>query len=145
MLKGSLVGLALSIIMIGTCMVPVMAQGVTSGYMVHVDFVYPFCWLFNLQVSFSDQTGRVIGTGVSLDGSELIIPLRTESPTVTLTARAVGYASLGSSYFWALRAVTPPYPGSDYYWQITGVSTILVQNTSALRSDYWITLVMVKS
>jgi len=142
MLKGSLVGVALSTIMIGICIVPVMGQGVTTGYTVHVDFVYPFCWLYNVQVSFSDQTGRVIGTGVSLDGSELIIPLRVETPTLTLTARAVGYASLGSGYYWPLRVISPVYPGSDYYWQITGASTIIVQNTSG---DYWITLVMAKS
>jgi hypothetical protein len=147
MLKGSLIAFALSTLVIGFWMAPVMAQGVTVGYTLHVDFVYPYCWLYNLQVTFNDQSGRVVSTAMSLDGSELIVPIRMETPTITFTARAVGYASVGSYYFWPLRAVTPGYPGSDYFWRISGVSTILVPSSYSqnVGGDYWITIEMMKA
>jgi hypothetical protein len=147
MFRGSLIAFATSTLMIVCCLAPVMAQGVTVGYTLHVDFVYPYCWLYNLQVTFNDQTGRVVGTGLSLDGSELIVPIRMETPTITFTVRAVGYASVGSYYFWPLRTVTPGYPGSDYFWRVSGVSTILVASSYSqnVGGDYWITIVMTKA
>lgn len=152
MLKWSPIAFALSTLIIGCVMAPVMAQGVTMGYIVHVHFVYPYTWLYNIQVNFNDQTGRVIGTAMSPDGSELIVPLRLETPTITLTARATGYASIGSYYFWPIRTVGPTYPGSDYFWPISGVSTIIVHNdlhqspqNPVISTDYWITIVMTKA
>jgi len=127
-------------LIIGCCTAPVMAQGVTTGFAIHVGFVYPFCALYNMQVTLNDQTGRIIGTGMSPDGSEIIIGVRTETPIYSVTVRVSGYASFGSYPldWWVLY----PIGVSNPFWPLSGTSTTIVQTTGG---DYWVTVVMSKS
>jgi hypothetical protein len=126
-----------------------MAQGVTVGFIVHIRFIYgcsatcPFAALYpfypwlsggyglsNMQVTLNDQTGRIVATGMSADGSEILVPVRTETPIYSLTARAYGYASAGQYSFWT----------------VNGISTIIVQTVGLYEPDYvnhyWITIRM---
>jgi hypothetical protein len=104
-----------------------MGQGVTAGYTVYVSFFYPLCFLYNLQVTIYDQTGSVVGTGMSPDGSMIIIPVRTETATISLTATASGYASGPLTNYIA----NPPF------WPVSGNATVPVQVTGG---DYWMTV-----
>jgi hypothetical protein len=122
--------LALSVLLIGCCMGSVAGQGVTAGYTLYVRFFYPFHFLYDLQVTIRDQTGRVVGSGISYDGSMLIIPFRTETTTISLTASVSGYASGPLTYY---------YPASPSVWSIHGSSTVPVQSDGG---DYWITVNM---
>jgi hypothetical protein len=106
----------------------VAGQGVTTGYTVSVSFFYPFHFLYNLQVTIRDQTGRVVGTGISYDGSMVIIPVRTETTTISLSASASGDAS---------GPLTCYYPTSPSFWPVFGMSTIPVQSNGG---SYWITV-----
>jgi len=106
-----------------------MAGGVTAGFTVYVQFFYPFCFLYNLHVTIHDQTGRVVGTGLSPDGSMIIIPIRTETPITSLTASASGSASGPLADYFA----NPPV------WFVSGSSTIPVEVTGG---NYWLTIVL---
>jgi hypothetical protein len=106
---------------------PAIGQGVTTGYTVYVSFVYPLHFLYNIQVTIRDQTGRAIGTGISPDGQMIVIPVRTESPVISLTANALGYAS-GPLTNWVI---------NQGFWPVAGRSTIPVEITGG---DYWITV-----
>jgi len=122
--------LALSVLLIGCCMGSVAGQGVTAGYTLYVTFFYPLHFMYNLHVTIRDQTGRVIGSGISYDGSMVIIPARTETPTNFLTATVSGYGSGPLTYY---------YPASVSIWPIHGSSTVPVQSDGG---DYWITVNM---
>lgn len=129
-MRSSFYMIALSILLIGVCLGGVAVQGVTVGYTVYVSFFYPFRVLYNLHVTVTDQSGRVVGQGTSYDGSMLIIPVRTESPMIALTASASGYASGPLTYY---------YMTSPAYWPISGTSTVPVQSNGG---DYWITVTL---
>jgi hypothetical protein len=127
-LKAPMFTIALSILLIGCCFGSVAGQGVTAGYTVYVTFFYPLHFLYNLQVTIRDQTGRVVATGISYDGSMVIIPVRTETTTISLTASVSGYASGPLTYY---------YPASPSFWPIHGSSTLPVQSDGG---DCWITV-----
>ncbi|MGA3108545.1 MAG: hypothetical protein ABSD99_03670 [Candidatus Bathyarchaeia archaeon] len=127
-MRTSIFTVALSVLLIGFCLGGVAGQGVTVGYTVYVSFFYPFHFLYNLHVTISDQSGRVVGEGTSYDGSMLIIPVRTESLTISLTASTSGYASGPLTYY---------YMTSPAYWPISGTSTVPVQGNGG---NYWITV-----
>jgi hypothetical protein len=127
-LRASIFTIALTVLLIGCCMGSVAGQGVTAGYTVYVSFFYPFHVLYNLQVTIRDQTGRVVATGISYDGSMVTIPVRTETTTIWLTASALGYASGPLTYI---------YPASPSFWPIYGSSTVPVQSDGGF---YWITV-----
>jgi len=126
--KSSSFTLALAVVLIGCVVAPVAGQGVTAGFVVYVRFFYPFQVMYNIQVEIQDQTGRVVGTGFSSDGSLLVIPVRTETPIISLSVFASGYASGPLTYY---------YPTSPSFWLVHGSSTIPVQSTGG---EYWITV-----
>lgn len=139
-MRKGVVTLAFAVLIIGSCSSSVMGQGVTTGFAIHVGFVYPYFALYNMQVTVNDQTGRIIATGLSPDGSELIIGARTEAPTYAVTVRASGYASYGYypyPYWYAFHPLTSGNP----FWKVNGISTISVQTTGG---DYWVTVLMTK-
>jgi hypothetical protein len=140
-LKSSLIASVLMALIIGCCTAPVMAQGVTTGFAIHVGFVYTNFALYNMQVTLNDQTGRIIGTGMSPDGSEIIIGVRTETPIYLVTVRASGFASFGS-YPYPYSYWFYPIGVSNPYWPLSGISTTIVQTTGG---DYWVTVLMAKS
>jgi hypothetical protein len=121
------VGFALAFVVLGGFVAPAMGHGVTVGYTVNVRFFYPLCFLYNLQVTIYDQTGSVVGTGMSPDGTMIIIPVRTETATISLTATASGYAS----------GPLTNYLANQPFWLVSGKSTIPVQETGG---NYWITV-----
>jgi len=125
--KSLVVGLLLAFVLLGCFVVPSMGQGVTDGYTVHVSFFYPLHFLYNLQVTIHDQTGRVVGVGFSPDGSMVIIPVRTETPIIWLSAYALGYAS----------GPLTNYVANPQFWVVAGRSTVPVQ---IIGGDYWITI-----
>jgi len=127
-MRTSIFTIALSVLLIACCMGSVAGQGVTTGYTVSVSFFYPFHFLYNLQVTIRDQAGRVLGTGISYDGSMVIIPVRTETTTISLSATASGEAS---------GPLTCYYPASPSFWPVSGMSTIPVQSDGG---SYWITV-----
>jgi hypothetical protein len=126
-LKSLVLGVVLTLVVLGSCVVPSMGQGVTAGYTLYVSFFYPLHFLYNLQVTIRDQTGRVVGTGMSSDGSMLIIPVRTESPIIWLSAYALGYAS----------GPLTNYVVNPQFWVVAGRSVTPVAITGG---DYWITI-----
>ena len=127
--KNFAVTLTLAFLVFGSCVAPIMAQGVTAGYTVYVSFFYPFCFLYNLRVTISDQTGSVVGTGTSPDGAMVVIPVRTEDATISLTATASGYAS----------GPLTNYLPNPSFWPVSGKSTVPVQVTGG---DYSMTVVL---
>jgi len=139
-LKSLVLTLVLAFVVLGCSVAPSMAQGVTTGYTVYVTFFYPIHFLWNLHVTIQDQTGRVVGTGFSSDGSMLIIPVRTERPTNWLSAYALGYASEPLTNWVA----------NPHFWVVEGRSVIPVMSTCALytaasgacSTDYWITITL---
>ena len=126
-MKADLLKLSLLVFVIGTCMVPIAAQGVTEGFVVHLTFFYPIHFLYNVQVTIRDQTGRVMATANSPDGSGILVPIRTETPIYWLTASAGGYAS----------DPLTGYEANPAFWRIFGSSTIPVQTVGG---DYWMTI-----
>jgi len=126
-LKSLFAGLALAFVLFGCCIVPSMGQGVTAGFTLYVRFFYPIHWLYNLQVTIYDQTGKIVGTGFSPDGSLVVIPVRTEHPTNWLSASALGYASDPLTVIEA----------SPRFWVVGGTSTIPVEN---IGGDYWVVI-----
>jgi hypothetical protein len=125
--KSKLLKLPLLILVIGMCVVPIAAQGVTAGFVVHLTFFYPLRFLYNIQVTIRDQTGRVVATGTSPDGSGILVPIRTETPIYSLSATASGYAS----------DPLTNYQANPTFWQISGSSTIPVETVGG---DYWMTI-----
>ena len=115
--RARLTAVVMSTLIVGFCVAPVMAQGFTASYVVYVDFFHPYCNLSNVQVTLDDQTGRVVATGYSPDGSEIAITYRTTAPTNSLTVRASGQESIGS-----------------YTWSASGISIVNIGS----GSDYWI-------
>jgi hypothetical protein len=120
LLKGSLIPVALSTLIIGACILPVMARGgVTAGYTILVTFFYPcICTLTNMRVIVSDQTGNAVATAVSPDGSMLLLTFRAESPTYWLILNASGDASLSYYRPWSVHGssfVTVQMIGGYYY------------------------------
>ena len=112
LLKGSLITVLLSTLIVGSFIVPAMAQGVTTGYTVQVTFFYPcVCTLTNIQVIASDQTGKPVAKALSPDGSMLLVMFRTENPAYWLIVSASGDASF------------------SYYrpWSVHGFSVVAVQ------------------
>jgi hypothetical protein len=99
-MKGKLLTSLFSALMILSCIAPVMAQGPRVVYTIHIDFVSFSCGLDSVQVSLYDQTGRSVGVASSPDGGEVAISFRTSTHIKSLTARAVGHATLGSYYSW---------------------------------------------
>jgi hypothetical protein len=126
-LKSLLLTVLLTFVLLGCCVAPSLGQGITAGYTLYVSFFYPLHFLYNLQVTIRDQTGRVLGSGLSSDGRMIIIPVRTESWTISLTASALGYASGPLTYY----VVNPSF------WVVAGSSGIPVAVTGG---DYWITI-----
>ena len=126
-LKGSLITVALATLIIGTCILPVMAQGgVTASYTIQITFFYPcICTLTNIRVIASDQTGNAVATSVSPDGSMLLVTFRMQTPTYWLILNAFGDAS------WS------------YYrpWSVHGSSFIAVQTISGY---YYATIYLTK-
>jgi len=116
----------MSLVVLGYC-VPTMGQGVTAGYTLYVSFFYPIHYLYNLQVTVRDQTGTVVGRGMSPDGGMVIIPVRTEIATVSLSVTASGYSS----------GPLTNYVATPVYYLVSGTSTIPVQS---IGGDYWITV-----
>ena len=114
---------------VGICVAPTMGQGVTEGYTVYISFFYPLHFLYNLQVKIEDQTGTLVGHGFSADGSMVVIPVRTEALTISLTAIATGYASGPLTNYL-------PTPG---FSAVSGKSTIPVEE---IGGDYWITIIL---
>jgi hypothetical protein len=119
-LRGSLVAVLLSTLVIGSVIVPVMAQwGVTAGYAVQVSFFYPcVCTLTNVKVVVSDQSGKVVATAISPDGSMLVITFRTNTPETWLVASATGYGSFSYNLPWLIHGssvITVQYNGGYYY------------------------------
>ena len=114
-LKTRLIGTLLAIITVATLMLPVMAQSaVTGSFTVQINFYYPnITTLTNVRVVLSDQTGRVVATAVSTDGSMVLLVFASHTPEYWLAASATGFASF--SYF-------------DKPWPLYGVAIITVQN-----------------
>ena len=117
----------LAFAIVGSCVAPIAAQGVTTGFVLQVSFFYPLHYIYNLQITVKDQAGRVVATASSPDGSMVIIPIRTENPIYWLTATASGYAS-GPLTNWQ---ASPPF------WRISGTSTIPVET---IGGNYWMTI-----
>jgi len=127
--KPNLFMIPLVVLIIGMCIAPIAAQGVTAGFTLQVTFFYPFRVIYNLQITVRDQTGRIVATATSPDGSLVIIPIRTESPIYSLTASAGGYAS-GPLTYWE---------ANPRFWRISGTSTIPVETVGGY---YWMTITL---
>jgi len=126
-LKSLLIALVLGFVILGCSVAPSMGQGVSEGYTLYVSFFYPLHFLYNLQVTIHDQTGRIVGWGFSPDGSMILIPVRTESPTIWLSAYALGYAS----------GPLTNYLANSPFWVVAGTSTVPVE---IIGGDYWVTI-----
>lgn len=126
-LRALAVTLMLAFVLLGLCVAPTMGQGVTEGYTLYVTFFYPLHFVYNLQVTIQDQTGRVVGRGFSPDGQMITIPVRTESPIVWISASASGYAS----------GPLTNYVVNPGFWVVGGTSVIPVE---IIGGDYWITI-----
>jgi hypothetical protein len=119
-LKGNLTAALLSTLIIASFIVPVMAQwGVTAGFTIQVSFFYPcVCYLTNVRVVVSDQSGRAVTSAVSPDGSMLVITFRAETPEYWLIASASGYGSFSYNLPWLVHGssiITVQNIGGYYY------------------------------
>jgi len=114
--------LLFSILMTLSYVAPIMAQETAAVYTVHINFFSYSCGLDSVEVSLYDQTGRAVGVTSSPDGGEVVISFRTLTSINSLTARAIGHASLGSYYSWF----------------VSGSSTLTV----GAAGDYWISVAM---
>ena len=128
-MKANLITLPLVALIIASCIAPIAAQGVTAGFTVYLTFFYPYRSLYNLHVTVRDQTGRIVATATSPDGSMVVIPIRTETSIYWLTASASGYASEPLAYYFA----------NPSFWRIAGTSTIPVET---IGGDYWMTITL---
>ena len=135
-MKASLTAALLSVIMIGLFIAPVFAQGgVTAGFTVQVNFSYLcVCSLQNVKVFVSDQTGKVVATSVSPDGSMLVITFRVNTPEYWLLLNAMGYASFSYNQPWSVRGSAiigvQNYATPTYYYY----ATILLRSTTTPTS-----------
>jgi len=127
-MKGSLIGALLSIIILTSFMVPVIAQGgVSATITVQINFYYLcVCSLTNVRVVLSDQTGRVVATVISPDGSQVLLVFRTQTPLYWLAAYASGYGSF---------AFEKP-------WPVYGSIFITVQNFGEQMNYYYGTILL---
>ena len=127
-LKSRLIGALLSIITIASLMVPVVAQGgVSATITVQLNFYYLcVCSLTNVRVVLSDQTGRVVATTVSADGSQVLLVFRTQTPLYWLAVYASGYGSF---------AYQKPY-------SVYGSIFITVQNYGQQMNYYYGTILL---
>jgi len=121
-MKGKLLTPLFLALMILSCVAPVMVQGIAVVYTIHIDFISYSCSLDGVQVSLYDQTGRPVGAATSPYGGEVAISFRTSTSINSLTARAVGHATLGS----------------HYSWFVSGIRTLTV----GTGGDYWISVTM---
>lgn len=131
-MKGTLIAIILSTIMIGSFIAPVMAQGgVTAGFTIQINFYFLcVCELTNMKVIVSDQTGTVVATGVSNSQysgrSPLIITFRVNTPEYWLLLNAMGYASFSYNLPWLVRGssiIAVQNLGGYYYAEILLRST----------------------
>ncbi len=113
---------ALVLLVSSTLASTVIAQGVTIGYTIHVDFFAYSCSLEITKVSLFDPLGDLLGVATSPYGGEVTISIRTQTPISTLTATAYGQAT------W----------GSYYSWLVSGSGTVNLGSTG----DYWVTIRM---
>lgn len=120
-MKEGLITLVLWALLVVLCVAPVMAQGATGAYTIHIDFYSYSCSLDTVQVSLYDQTGHFVGAASSPYGGEVAISFRTSTPTFSLTAKASGRASIWS-----------------YTRLVTGSSMINLGS----GGDYWISVRM---
>ena len=132
-LRNVLTASLLSIIMIGSFIGPVFAQGgVTAGFTVQVNFYFMcVCSLSNVKVVVSDQTGKVVGSLVSPDGSMLVISFRETTPEFWLLVNAIGYASFSYNLPWVVHGssiITVQNAGGYYY------TTILLRSSGVSSS-----------
>ena len=130
-MKTKIASLPLAILMIALCAAPIAAQGVTAGFTIYLTFFYPYHFLYNLQVTIRDQTGRIVASALSPDGSLVIIPIRTETPIYWLRASASGYASVPYGYYYFYSVTNPGF------WRVSGASVIPVE---VVGGDYWMTI-----
>ena len=124
-LKANFVAFALSTLMIASMLIPVMAQGVTVGYTIQVEFYSRcICYLSNMQITVSDQSGRVIASGASPDGRMAIIPFRTVTPTQWIIVHTSGYANIAYYRIWQVSglSIVPVNTAVDYYYVTIKVS-----------------------
>ena len=132
-MKGTLIAALLSTIMIGSFLVPVMAQGgVTAGYTIQVTFFYVCIGtLTNLQVVISDQTGRVVATAVSPDGRMVPISFRVNIPEYWLIVSATGYGSFSYNQPWIVHgsSIIAVQNAENYYY-----ATILLRTQGSPTS-----------
>jgi hypothetical protein len=119
----------LAVVILGCSVAPAIGQGVTAGYTLYVNFFYPFHFLYNLRATIRDQSGRRLGSALSVDGSMIVVPLRTETPTTSLSVTVSGYASDPLTY----------YEANPSFWPIFGQSTIPVYLSGG---DFWITVAL---
>jgi hypothetical protein len=126
-MRAAVFAVLLTLVFLGSAVAPAVGQGVTTGYTVYVTFFYPLHFLYNLQVTIRDDSNRVVGTGMSVDGSMVIIPVRTETATFWLSAYALGYAS----------GPLTNYIVNSPFWVVAGRSVVPVEITGG---DYWITI-----
>jgi len=120
--KPHVIGFTLSLLMTCFLLPPVIAQGVTVDYVIHVDFFAYACSLDITQVSLYDPSGNLLGVASSPYGGEVAISVRTPTPIDSITATAYGQAT------WA----------SYYSWTVGGSRTVVLGD----GGDYWITLRM---
>ena len=127
-MKTRLIGTLLSIIALGSLVVPVIAQGgVSATITVQINLYYLcVCSLTNVRIVLSDQTGRVVATAFSPDGSQVLLVFRTQTPLYWLAAYASGYA--GFSY--------------DKPWPVYGNIFLTVQNYGQQMNYYYGTIIL---
>jgi len=101
---------------------PILAQGATVAYTIHIDFFDYACSLDITQVSLYDPSGQLVAVASSPYGGEIAVSVRASTPILALTATAYGQAT------W----------GSYYSWQVSGSHTINLGSSG----DYWITIQM---
>ena len=133
-MKGTVIAALLSTIIIGSFIVPVMAQGgVSAGYTVQVNFLYMcVCSLTNVQVVISDQTGRVVATALSPDGRMIPVTFHVNIPEYWLIISASGYGSFSYNQPWlihgssiiAVQSSTPDISGEHYYYTTILLRTV---------------------
>ena len=121
-MRETLIILSLAIVIIGSSITPSIAQKSPLVYNVHINFYYASCSLSNLQVMLNDQTGRMVASTIIPTAFVVTLTYVAISPTSSLTATALGLASIAS------------YRS----WPVSGSSTIPV----GAGGDYWVTIRM---
>ncbi len=124
-MERKLIMLALSVLIVGSCIAPAMAQQPMDKYNVFLNF-FSYRSVDSVKVTVYDQTGQVVATATSPFGGQIAISFLTPTPINSLTASASGRVSIGSSW-------------DQYARFVEGSNTIFV-GTSELY--YWITVWM---